>query len=226
MIAVKVAGRLVTVAEGSTGFTVFDAADVVAMWRGEQATDLSSELREGDEIAPIRLADPEGLRILRHSTAHVLAQAVQALHPEAKLGIGPPIVDGFYYDFWIPEAFNPDDLVALESEMRRIIKSGQRFERVELADAAARDAMTAEPLKLELLSKKGETDQSAAVEIGGETISIYENRNRDGEIVWKDLCRGPHLPNTKFIGKGFANRILNNALHWSCAHQWIKTVFR
>ncbi len=204
MIAVKVAGRSVTVAEGSTGFTVFDAADVVAMWRGDQATDLSSELREGDEIAPIRLADPEGLRILRHSTAHVLAQAVQALHPEAKLGIGPPIVDGFYYDFWIPEAFNPDDLVALESEMRRIIKSGQRFERVELADAAARDAMTAEPLKLELLSKKGETDQSAAVEIGGETISIYENRNRDGEIVWKDLCRGPHLPNTKFIGKGFA----------------------
>jgi len=204
VIAVKVAGRSVTVAEGSTGFTVFDAADVVAMWRGDQATDLSSELREGDEIAPIRLADPEGLRILRHSTAHVLAQAVQALHPEAKLGIGPPIVDGFYYDFWIPEAFNPDDLVALESEMRRIIKSGQRFERVELADAAARDAMTAEPLKLELLSKKGETDQSAAVEIGGETISIYENRNRDGEIVWKDLCRGPHLPNTKFIGKGFA----------------------
>lgn len=200
----KVSGRSITVAEGSNGFTVFEDTDIVAMWRHGVATDLSAELLEGDELDPIRLSDPEGLRILRHSTAHVLAQAVQTLNSTAKLGIGPPITDGFYYDFLVSENFRPEDLSALETEMRRIVKANQRFVRVEVSQAEAQAAMAAEPLKLELLSQKGISDESAAVEIGGENISIYENRNREGEMVWRDLCRGPHLPSTRYIGKGFA----------------------
>ena len=174
------------------------------MWRGDEAVDLSVKLRDGDELSPIHISDPEGLRILRHSTAHVLAQAVQAINPEAKLGIGPPITDGFYYDFLVQDAFKTDDFELLEREMRRIVKENQRFVRVEVSESDARAAMAGEPLKLQLLSRQGDSDQSAAVEIGGDSISIYENRNRAGEAVWWDLCRGPHLPSTKYIGKGFA----------------------
>ncbi len=213
MISVKLTGKDLTVAEGSTGFTVFEDQNAIAMWRNGQPTDLSVKLVNGDELSPILISDPEGLRILRHSAAHVLAQAVQAINPEAKLGIGPPITDGFYYDFLVSSSFRPEDLVSLESEMRRIVKANQRFVRVEVSEAEALAAMSDEPLKLQLLDKKGGSDQSAAVEIGGDTISIYENRDREGVAVWSDLCRGPHLPSTKFIGKGFAlTRI--SAAYW------------
>jgi threonyl-tRNA synthetase len=170
---------------------------VVARINGE-IRDLWTELFDGDQIESILIESPDGLNVLRHSTAHVLAQAVQEVFPETKLGIGPPITDGFYYDFDPAKPFTPEDLEKLESAMRKIIKSGQRFRRRIVTEEQARVELAQEPYKCELIGIKG-GDSEASVEVGGAELTIYDNLGRDGEPVWKDLCRGPHLPSTKLI---------------------------
>ena len=183
--------------------------------------DLAQELADGDVVAPVAIDSDAGHDILRHSTAHVLAQAVQELFPEAKLGIGPPIHDGFYYDFDVPTPFVPEDLEKLETRMRKIIKEGQRFSRRPVSDDDARAELADEPYKLELIGLKSGLDPStgsggtkldqregdaaqviaegAGAEVGAGGLTIYDNLRRDGSLAWKDLCRGPHLPTTKRI---------------------------
>ncbi len=170
---------------------------VVARINGE-IRDLWTELSDGDQIESISINSPDGLSVLRHSTAHVLAQAVQEVFPETKLGIGPPITDGFYYDFDPTKPFTPEDLEKLESAMRKIIKAGQRFRRRVVTEEQARVELAQEPYKCELIGIKG-GDSEASVEVGGAELTIYDNLGRDGEPAWKDLCRGPHLPSTKLI---------------------------
>ncbi|MEV4811919.1 threonine--tRNA ligase [Micromonospora avicenniae] len=162
-------------------------------WR--PATDIAVE--------PVSIDSPDGLNVLRHSTAHVLAQAVQDVFPEAKLGIGPPIENGFYYDFAVEKPFQPDDLAKLEKRMQEIIKSGQRFRRRRFASLdEARAELVNEPFKLELIDIKGEgLDSSEVMEVGGGELTIYDNLAANEEkVCWSDLCRGPHLPNTRLIG--------------------------
>jgi threonyl-tRNA synthetase len=167
--------------------------------------DLAHSVAAGDSILSVEISSPDGLAILRHSTAHVLAQAVQSINPEAKLGIGPPIKDGFYYDFDVAEAFTPEDLKALEKAMERIIRSGQRFVRRVTNEADAAKELAAEPYKLELISLKGSDLGEGAAEVGAGELTIYDNVDpQSGDVVWFDLCRGPHLPNTRMIGNGFA----------------------
>ncbi len=176
-----------------------DASIVVCKING-QLRDLWTELSDGDEVEAIAITSPDGLAVLRHSTAHVLAQAVQEVFPETKLGIGPPITDGFYYDFDPEKAFTPDDLVKLESAMRKIVKAGQRFRRRITSEAEALKELASEPYKCELVGlKSGDSDDESSVEVGGAELTIYDNLGRDGEPVWSDLCRGPHLPSTKHI---------------------------
>ncbi len=172
---------------------------VVCKINGE-LRDLWSDIKNGDEIETISISSPEGLSVLRHSTAHVLAQAVQGVFAQTRLGIGPPITDGFYYDFDPPKPFTPEDLTKLESSMRKIIKDGQRFKRRVVSESEALSELSAEPFKCELIQQKGsEIAEGAAVEVGGGELTIYDNLGRDGAPVWSDLCRGPHLPSTKFI---------------------------
>jgi len=170
---------------------------VVARINGD-IRDLWTALHEGDVVEAIEISSPEGLAVLRHSTAHVLAQAVQEVFPETKLGIGPPITDGFYYDFDPAKPFTPEDLEKLESAMREIVKAGQRFRRRVVTESEALAELSNEPYKCELVGLKSSDDESS-VEIGGAELTIYDNLGRDGEPVWKDLCRGPHLPSTKHI---------------------------
>jgi threonyl-tRNA synthetase len=186
-------------ADRSTGSTV-----IAARVNGE-LRDLACPLSDGDTVEPVAIDTPDGLAILRHSTAHVLAQAVQDLFPQAKLGIGPPIENGFYYDFDVPEAFTPEDLKSIEQRMRQIVKQGQRFSRRPVTDDEARTELAAEPYKLELIGLKGKGelepgDSGESVEVGGPELTIYDNLDPNtGELCWKDLCRGPHLPTTRNI---------------------------
>ena len=161
--------------------------------------DLWSDLSAGDIVEGVSISSPDGLAVLRHSTAHVMAQAVQEIYADTKLGIGPPIVDGFYYDFDPVNTFNPDDLVKIESAMRKIIKDGQRFRRRVTTESDALKELAHEPYKCELIGIKGPAGDEASVEVGGSELTIYENLGRDGNPVWSDLCRGPHLPSTKHI---------------------------
>ena len=163
--------------------------------------DLWTDLKEGDEIDGISIESAEGLAVLRHSTAHVLAQAVQEVYPETKLGIGPPVTDGFYYDFDPKKPFTPEDLEKLESAMRKIIKAGQRFRRRVVSDKEALEELKSEPYKCELIGLKSQAsdEDGASVEVGAGELTIYDNLGRDGQPVWGDLCRGPHLPSTKHI---------------------------
>jgi threonyl-tRNA synthetase len=162
--------------------------------------DLWTELKDGDVIESVSVDSEEGLMVLRHSTAHVLAQAVQEIFPQTRLGIGPPIKDGFYYDFDPERPFNPDDLIKLESAMKKIIKDGQRFKRRPISDADALKELAHEPYKCELVKlKSSDAAEGASVEVGAGELTIYDNLGRDGKAVWGDLCRGPHLPSTKFI---------------------------
>ncbi|MEJ6761541.1 MAG: threonine--tRNA ligase [Candidatus Planktophila sp.] len=161
--------------------------------------DLWSDLTAGDVIEGISISSPEGLSVLRHSTAHVMAQAVQQIFTQTRLGIGPPITDGFYYDFDPQEPFNPDNLVKIESAMRKIIKDGQRFKRRVTTEAEALKELAHEPYKCELIGIKGGGTDETNVEVGGAELTIYDNLGRDGQSVWSDLCRGPHLPSTKHI---------------------------
>jgi threonyl-tRNA synthetase len=161
--------------------------------------DLWTELAEGDVVESVLISSPDGLAVLRHSTAHIMAQAVQEVYANTRLGIGPPIKDGFYYDFDPQNTFNPDDLVKIESAMRKIIKEGQRFRRRVTTEAEALKELAHEPYKCELIGIKGPAGEEASVEVGGSELTIYDNLGRDGNPVWSDLCRGPHLPSTKLI---------------------------
>jgi len=195
------------VSEPTTGAELFPSQDVVAIRVAGELRDLHTHLESGVTVEPILLSSPEGLEILRHSSAHVLAQAVQALNPQAKLGIGPPVADGFYYDFDVAEPFSPEDLGALEKEMQRIVKSGQRFvRRVVSADEALAE-LAGEPYKCELVGLKDAAaagDQSESVEVGAGELTIYDNvDSKTGETVWRDLCRGPHIPSTRMMGNGW-----------------------
>jgi len=196
---------------GTTGTDLFgEDRSVVAVRVDGQLMDLAAELPVGGEIESVRIDSPDGLSILRHSAAHVLAQAVQQVDPDARLGIGPPITDGFYYDFDVAEPFTPDQLKALEKAMQRIVKEGQTFRRRVVSDEEARAELATEPYKLELIGLKGsggdaaEAAEGASVEVGAGELTIYDNVRRNGEVAWKDLCRGPHLPSTRLIGNGFS----------------------
>ena len=191
-----------TVDDGTKAWQLFaEQPDVVVARIDGELRDLSTVLVDGSSVEPVPMDSPDGLDVLRHSAAHVMAQAVQELFPEAKLGIGPPITDGFYYDFDVPEPFRPEDLQAIESRMKKIVKEGQRFDRREIDDDAARDELADEPYKLELIGLKSQagSTEGASVEVGEGGLSIYDNVKRDGSLAWKDLCRGPHLPTTKRI---------------------------
>ncbi|MEB4616206.1 threonine--tRNA ligase [Leucobacter sp. M11] len=171
--------------------------------------DLAATIGPDDTVEPVTIDSPDGLNILRHSAAHVLAQAVQRINPEAKLGIGPPVTDGFYYDFDVAEAYSPEDFKAISKEMDRIIRQGQRFVRRVVTDDEARAELANEPYKLELIGLKGSGDavgeDNESVEVGGAELTIYDNVDpKTGEVCWSDLCRGPHLPNTRMIGNGWS----------------------
>ena len=161
--------------------------------------DLWTDLVDGDVVESVLISSPTGLEVLRHSTAHVMAQAVQEVYANTRLGIGPPIKDGFYYDFDPENTFNPDDLTKIESAMRKIIKEGQRFKRRVTTEADALKELAHEPYKCELIGIKGSAGEEASVEVGGAELTLYDNLGRDGNPVWSDLCRGPHLPSTKLI---------------------------
>jgi threonyl-tRNA synthetase len=176
-----------------------DNKDVVVCRVNGSLKDLWTELSDGDVVESVLISSPDGLAVLRHSTAHVMAQAVQEVYANTRLGIGPPIKDGFYYDFDPENTFNPDDLVKIESAMRKIVKEGQRFRRRVTTEADALVELAHEPYKCELIGIKGPAGEEASVEVGGSELTIYDNLGRDGNPVWSDLCRGPHLPSTKHI---------------------------
>ncbi|HET6697598.1 MAG TPA: threonine--tRNA ligase [Nocardioidaceae bacterium] len=206
---------------GTKAWELFaDQPEVIAARVDGELRDLAHELTDGATVAGVRIDSADGRDILRHSTAHVMAQAVQELFPQARLGIGPPVTDGFYYDFDVPEPFVPEDLEKIESRMRKIIKEGQKFSRRPVTDAEAIKELADEPYKIELIGLKGglgldtldqaegfgrldqpEADiaEGASVEVGAGELTIYDNLKRDGSLAWKDLCRGPHLPTTKRI---------------------------
>ncbi|MCJ1711319.1 threonine--tRNA ligase [Clavibacter michiganensis subsp. phaseoli] len=196
--------------EAGTGFTLFSDRAVVAMRIGGELKDLAAEVAPGDVVEPVRIDSPDGLAILRHSAAHVMAQAVQQINPEAKLGIGPPVTDGFYFDFDVAEPFTPEDLKAISKNMERIVRQGQRFTRRVVTEEEARELMAAEPYKLELIGLKGGSSEELgedgeSVEVGGAELTVYENVDgKTGEVFWRDLCRGPHLPSTRMVGNGWA----------------------
>jgi threonyl-tRNA synthetase len=225
-LRVTLAGSEHVVEEGTTAAQALGNSVTIAARVNGQLRDLAYRLADGDVVEPVAIGSPDGLKILRHSTAHVMAQAVQDLFPEAKLGIGPPIENGFYYDFDLPGAFDPDDLKAIEQKMRQIVRQGQRFQRRVVTDEQARTELAAEPYKLELIGLKGgtggtggsagsgeagagvgvgvgyqdQTSEEESVEVGGSELTIYDNLDaKTGELCWKDLCRGPHLPTTRDI---------------------------
>ncbi|TFU31474.1 threonine--tRNA ligase [Microbacterium paludicola] len=191
----------------TTGFDLYPEKNVVAMRVDGVLKDLAAEVMDTQTTEPVTIDSQDGLNILRHSTAHVLAQAVQTLRPEAKLGIGPFITDGFYYDFGVDEPFTPDDLKAIKKEMQRIVRDGQRFRRRVVTEDEARAELADEPFKLELIGLKGgkkEAAEGAGVEVGEGELTIYDNIDgRTGETAWKDLCRGPHVPSTRIVGNGW-----------------------
>jgi len=205
MLNITLDGQPLQIAAGSDGFKLFTERTIVAQRVNGALKDLAHQLSEGDIVEGVAVSSPDGLNILRHSTAHVLAQAVQNINPEAKLGIGPPVTDGFYYDFDVETPFSPEDFKAIEKEMNRIVQAGQRFMRRVTTDDAARVELAKEPYKLELIGLKGSDLGEGAAEVGGAELTIYDNVDpKSGETVWFDLCRGPHLPNTRMVGQGYA----------------------
>ncbi len=211
-LRITLAGREHVVEEGTTAGEALHipnvtspaaaaASTVIAARVNGELRDLAAPLADGDIVEPVEIASPDGRSILRHSSAHVMAQAVQELFPEAKLGIGPPVENGFYYDFDVKEPFGPEDLKAIEQQMRKIVKQGQLFSRRPVTDDEARAELAAEPYKLELIGLKGgAADEQESVEVGGTELTIYDNLDpASGELCWKDLCRGPHLPTTRNI---------------------------
>jgi threonyl-tRNA synthetase len=200
-IAVRVAGDERAVDAGATaGDLVGGDGAVVAARVNGMLRDLSHVVGEGDAVEPVAVDSEDGRMIMRHSTAHVLAQAVQDLFPEAKLGIGPPIENGFYYDFDVARPFHPEDLDRIEQRMREIVRQGQRFARRVVGDDEARSELRDEPYKLQIIDQRGRASGEEAVEVGGGELTIYDNLDpRTGERRWRDLCRGPHVPSTRAI---------------------------
>ena len=199
-ISISVDGAARTIESDQKPTHLFaDAKEIVVCKVNGVLKDLWTDLAEGDVVEGVSISSPEGLAVLRHSTAHVMAQAVQQIFAQTRLGIGPPITDGFYYDFDPENPFNPDDLEKIESAMRKIIKDGQRFKRRVTTEADALKELAHEPYKCELIGIKGGATDETSVEVGGTELTIYDNLGRDGQPVWSDLCRGPHLPSTKHI---------------------------
>jgi threonyl-tRNA synthetase len=199
-ISVTVDGVAVNVAADQKPTQIFsERKDVVVCKINGELKDLWTDLSSGDVIESVTISSSEGLAVLRHSTAHVMAQAVQSIFSGTRLGIGPPITDGFYYDFYPERPFNPDDFEKIESAMRKIIKDGQRFKRRITTESEALKELAHEPYKCELIGLKSGAGDEASVEVGGAELTIYDNLGRDGQPVWSDLCRGPHLPSTKHI---------------------------
>ena len=194
-----------TVTTGTKAWELFaDDPAVIAARVGDTLRDLAYELADGDAVEPVAIDSKDGRDILRHSTAHVMAQAVQELFPDARLGIGPPVENGFYYDFDVETPFVPEDLAKIESRMKKIVKEGQKFARRPVTDGEAVEELKDEPYKLELIGLKGsgkaeDAAEGANVEVGAGELTMYDNLKRDGSLAWKDLCRGPHLPTTKRI---------------------------
>lgn len=205
-LEITVDGSMRELSVGATGFELFEDKKIVAIRVNGILRDLAHQVEQGDQVEGVSIDSQDGLNILRHSCAHVLAQAVQEINPKAKLGIGPPITDGFYYDFDVEEPFTPEDLKKLEKAMEKIIRSGQRFTRRVSSEESARSELVSEPYKLELISLKGSDSLAeGAAEVGAGELTIYDNTDPvSGKTIWKDLCRGPHLPNTRLIGQGFA----------------------
>jgi threonyl-tRNA synthetase len=206
-ISITLDGTVTEVESTATGFTLFSDKSICALRVNGELKDLAHTVAKADIVEGVSIDSEDGLNILRHSTAHVLAQAVQNINPEAKLGIGPPIKDGFYYDFDVANPFTLEDLKVLEKEMDRIIRSGQRFVRRVTNEVDAAIELAAEPYKLELIGlKSGNADVGeAAAEVGAGELTIYDNYDvKADQVVWKDLCRGPHLPNTRMVGNGYA----------------------
>jgi threonyl-tRNA synthetase len=202
-LRITLAGSEHVVEAGTTaGAALGPEPGVIAARVNGELRDLASPVADGDAVEPVTIASDDGRYIVRHSAAHVMAQAVQDLFPQAKLGIGPPVENGFYYDFDVDKPFTPEDLKAIEARMRQIVKQGQRFSRRVVTDEQARSELAAEPYKLELIGLKGHpsSDDGESVEVGGTELTIYDNLNpATGELCWKDLCRGPHLPDTRAI---------------------------
>jgi threonyl-tRNA synthetase len=207
---ITLAGSEYVVEAGTTAgaalLSVGCGSDVIAARVNGELRDLAYQVADGDVVEPVEMASDDGRYIMRHSAAHVMAQAVQQLFPRAELGIGPPVDNGFYYDFDVPKPFTPEDLKAIEARMRQIIKQGQRFSRRVVTDEQARDELHDEPYKLELIGLKGhgsgslDFELSEGVEVGGPELTIYDNLDAStGEVRWKDLCRGPHVPTTRQI---------------------------
>jgi len=200
MISVTVDGAVRSIEADQKPTQLFaDSKEIVVCKINGALKDLWTDLTEGDVIEGVSISSPDGLAVLRHSTAHVMAQAVQQLFAQTRLGIGPPITDGFYYDFDPQNPFNPDDLEKIESAMRKIVKDGQRFKRRITTEKDALKELAHEPYKCELIGIKGGGTDETSVEVGGTELTIYDNLGRDGQPVWSDLCRGPHLPSTKHI---------------------------
>ena len=199
-ISITVDGAVHSVEADQKPTQIFaDNKEIVVCKVNGQLKDLWTDLQEGDIVEGVSISSPEGLAVLRHSTAHVMAQAVQQTFAQTRLGIGPPITDGFYYDFDPAQPFTPEDLEKIESTMRKIVKEGQRFKRRVTNEGDALKELAHEPYKCELIGIKGGGNDETNVEVGGAELTIYDNLGRDGQLVWSDLCRGPHLPSTKHI---------------------------
>jgi len=204
-IELNIDGVPTKVEAGTTGANIYaDRKEVVAVKVDGQPWDLERELPAGTAVEPIAIDSEDGLNILRHSATHVMAQAVQELFPQVNLGIGPFITDGFYYDFGNIDSVTPELMREIEKRMKCIVKEGQRFVRRDISEADAAKELADQPYKLELIQTKGKGAEAASVEVGAGGLTMYDNVRRNGDVAWSDLCRGPHLPNTKLIGLGFA----------------------
>lgn len=204
------------------GATAFDligdkARQVVVAKVNGQLVDLSHPLNDGDVIVPVLITDPEGLSVMRHSVAHVVAQATQNLFSDVHLGIGPPTKDGFFYDFGTNRTFTPEDLAAIEGETIRLINSGQKFVRRLTDRNSARVELANEPFKVRLLGddERAEVISEEVMEVGGGELTIYDNIDlRSGEKMWCDLCRGPHVPDTRYLDARAVKIMRSSAAYW------------
>lgn len=216
MPVININGQDHDINQATSGIEFFsDQRNIIALRVDGALKDLDTDLAtfEGSTVEGVDINEPDGLDILRHSTTHVLAQAVQEVFPEVNLGIGPFITDGFYYDFGNIDAVTPELMKDLTKRMKKIVKEGQTFRRREITEDEAREELKDQPFKLELVESKGAGAESASVEVGGGQLTMYDNLHRDGTVAWKDLCRGPHLPSTKLIGNGFA-LTKSSAAYW------------
>ncbi|MEI6109235.1 MAG: threonine--tRNA ligase [Actinomycetes bacterium] len=208
-----------TIEPGATAYDVVGDKGrqvVVARVNGE-VVDLSHLLADGDQVEPILISDPEGLSVLRHSVAHIVAQATQAIFEDVKLGIGPPIKDGFFYDFGTDRNFTPEDLAAIEKKVVEIVNSGQKFARRITNREAARVELGHEPFKIRLLGADDDATVMSedVMEVGGGELTIYDNIDlRSGELRWCDLCRGPHVPDTRYIDARAIKLMRTSAAYW------------